>query len=143
MILNAVCETQCAGGLQTGRKGQKMKTPDEIKKVLACDMPCCDGCPYDGIIECGVAVQEDALAYIQQLESRLAQVERERNAAVSDLKVADKLDCQFCVHNRPTPGCEYDCEKCEKKCTCNLCRNNDKYEWRGPYPENTPDHAKE
>ena len=72
------------------------------------------------------------LTAVNQLKSRLAQVEKERDAAVSDLKVADKLDCQFCVHNRPNPGCEYDCEKCENKCTCNLCRNNDKYEWRGP-----------
>lgn len=80
---------------------------------------------------------------IQQLESRLALAERERDAAVRDLEVADKLDCEFCVHNRPTPGCVWDCEKCEKKCTCNLCRNNDKYAWRGPCPENTPDHAKE
>ena len=54
-----------------------MKTPEDIKKGLA---QCCDkgvgclGCPYDG--DCHdplstVNVEEDALAYIQQLEDEL------------------------------------------------------------------------
>lgn len=131
-----------------------MKTPEEIKKGLKLcsheghgEEIICQHCPYDNnscpVLICTSRLSEDALAYIQQLESRLAQAERERDAVVSDLEVADKLDCQFCVHNRPTHGCGYNCEKCEKKCTCNLCRNNDKYEWRGPCPENTPEPQKE
>ena len=66
-----------------------MKTPDEIKKGLKyCGAMyewdgSCTGCPYernDG--ECDGSMETDAIAYIQQLESRLAQAERERDAAV-------------------------------------------------------------
>lgn len=70
-----------------------MKTPDEIKKGLECER--CSECPYDSIDDpvrtCGLEVDHDALAYIQQLESRLAQVERERDAAVNAIRGATKL----------------------------------------------------
>lgn len=115
-----------------------MKTPDEIKKGLACDTQRCDGCPYDEIIECGVAVQEDALAYIQQLESRLAQAERERDAAVRDMHKA--VVCDACKHDRPfNSNCknDFDCEYCKSPCMCQSCHLGSNYEWRGVCAENT------
>ena len=65
------------------------KTPAEIKKGLRCcvtDIAGCKGCPFDNSSADGLVwectVDSSALAYIQQLESRLAQAERERDAAV-------------------------------------------------------------
>lgn len=62
-----------------------MKTPDEIKKGLETCIGECTGnkphCPYH---ECGNGCMDtmnrNSLAYITHLESRLAQVERERDA---------------------------------------------------------------
>ena len=127
-----------------------MKTPDEIKRLKYCGAMyewdgSCTGCPYernDG--ECDGSMETDAIAYIQQfenavefycnttqmldakiakLESRLAQVERERDAAVRDLTKAMALD-----------GVE-DCSFCKniKKPYCHPC----KFEWRGVCEENT------
>ena len=73
---------------------------------------------------------------IEELESRLAQVERERDAAVHDLKLADRVDCDFCKHQYG--GCTYDgCQDCSKPCPCGNCRNSSNYEWRGVCAENT------
>ena len=46
-----------------------MKTPEEIKKGLACctGSPMCSDCPYYDCSDCN-DVEADALAYIQQLE---------------------------------------------------------------------------
>ena len=83
-----------------------MKKPEEIKKALACvcERPDCENCSYAEKVndeEFGKTLRfhcseiyADALAYIQQLESRLAQVERERDAAVADLTVS--AECDFC-----------------------------------------------
>ena len=98
-----------------------MKTPDEIKKGLrGCeDKSQCRWCGLSR--ECEEDC--DALAYIEQLEQRLSQVERERDAAVRDLAKAMSLDgvedCEFCKHS--------------KKPYCHPC----KWEWRGICPENT------
>lgn len=60
-----------------------MKTPDHIKKALElCGMldGDCDNCPYDTAkIYCGDRLQKDALAYITDLEQRLAQADLERD----------------------------------------------------------------
>ena len=49
-----------------------MKTPDEIKKALKlCQKGSCKFCPYDEDGYCGHSKNEDALAYIQQLEDEL------------------------------------------------------------------------
>lgn len=56
-----------------------MKTPEEIKKGLEIcgDVKChdCRGCPYDGTT-CDNELNNDALAYIQQLEQRLVEVNK-------------------------------------------------------------------
>lgn len=75
-----------------------MKTSEEIKKGLyGCPDELCHICPYEDVGNCMEICMEDALAYIQQLESRLAQAERERDAAVRELKIAE--DCYNCKHN--------------------------------------------
>ena len=59
-----------------------MKTPEEIKKGLECCSTYndCQNCPYDDKVEkgwgCCVQRNVDALAYIQQLESKLAECEK-------------------------------------------------------------------
>ena len=73
---------------------------------------------------------------IKELEQRLAQVERERDAAVHDLKLADDLDCEFCKHQ--FGGCTYDgCKQCSSPCPCGSCRDNSNYVWRGVCEENS------
>lgn len=55
-----------------------MRTPDEIKKGLGCcgiNGQDCSACPYQWNITCIEVAMRDALAYIQQLETRLAQAE--------------------------------------------------------------------
>lgn len=53
-----------------------MKTPEEVKKALACcENADCKACPYDSIgitiVECLDELVRDALAYITQLEARV------------------------------------------------------------------------
>lgn len=58
----------------TNRK-VKIKTPDNIKKVLKqCDDPQgnCAGCPFDTDTLCKFRKNEEALEYIEQLEERIA-----------------------------------------------------------------------
>lgn len=83
----------------------------------------------------------EAASMIEELESRLAQVERERDAAVHDLKLADRVDCDFCKHQYG--GCTYDgCKDCSKPCPCGSCRNSSNYEWRGVCEANTEEGTK-
>lgn len=97
-----------------------MKTPDEIKKGLACsEKRYCiyESCPYysiDDLFECLEKSREDALAYIQQLE-------RERDAAVNDLYLAGSEQGTFCdICRFKDNGCD------ERKATEMYC-----WEWRG------------
>ena len=133
-----------------------MKTPDEIKKGLeACGTldGDCENCPYDDgkQLTCAERLRRGALEYIQRLEeviecstqivraanelsqkrmsemeSRLAQVERERDAAVHDLHVLFSEDghtCMICDVEKAEAGCMFDCEHQRK--------------WRGVCEENT------
>lgn len=127
-----------------------MKTPEEIKNgLLHCQrVGGCEGCPYgDGedASEClDGHLEKDALAYIQQLESKLAQAERERDAMMHDLKLADKVDCVCCKHSQqPVENCGCECGKCEEPCECYRCRDNSLWEWRGVCPENTKEASNE
>lgn len=117
-----------------------MKTPEEIKKVLA---ECDEGyackrisCPYDdgrsiyNGSRCMLDARKDALAYIRQLE-------RERNALLEDLRDADRIDCEHCASydGAATKECEdadYLCDKCTRTdCPCSTCRDCSNWEWRG------------
>ena len=128
-----------------------MKTPKDIKKALACDSdwPDCENCVYAEKVnneEFGEMLKfhcseiyEDALAYIQPLETRLAQVEQERDALMNDLLIADRFDCVCCVHSQDNDSCDFECDTCASPCTCFRCGNNSLYEWRGVCEENTKD----
>lgn len=102
------------------------KTPDEIKKGLECCATLdgdCESCPYDDLqIFCGDRLRKDAISYIQQLESRLAQAEKERDAAVCDLRtfVDRYVGCLICDKTR-----------------CVGCNTSNNWSWRGVCPENT------
>ena len=83
-----------------------MKTPDEIKKGLWCcssedESADCGSCPYNRGIDCSGRISElcaDALALFQQLE-------RERDAAVKDMRNAALCGCHVCKHYyRPDPN---------------------------------------
>ena len=144
-----------------------MKTPDEIKKGLKCHIVnhSCRGCPYkrDTPIIHINDLYNDAIEYIQkleetissmghlnetmhneakkgiqELESRLAQAERERDAAVRELEIAE--DCYNCKYNY---ACKHDgngyrkCSECGE-CPCSECNSGQsQYEWRGVCTENT------
>ena len=126
-----------------------MKTPEEIKKGLECcqTIVCCGICPYHDIgeiaAECTATLTGDAFELIKQLESSLAQVEKERDAAVSDMRTAVKTNavCIACKHDRPFDNnCEendFDCANCKSPCMCQSCHLGNNYEWRGICAENS------
>ena len=106
-----------------------MKTPEEIKKELFQDIYLFlrveDGnIPQERFVEL-IRLHNSAFAYIQQLESRLAQAERERDAAVHDLKLV--RCCGTCVNNEG--GCTTE---------CNIVSGVPSgWQWRGVCAENT------
>lgn len=137
------------------------------KGLFCCWEDGCTTCPYDEDCTMEANFEQlakDALAYIQQLEAdkaawedvaaspgtvedmarenyrlteRLAQVERERDALLHDLRRADYVDCYACKHNQSSYDCDVDCANCLNPCTCNSCHHNNKWEWRGVCPENS------
>ena len=109
------------------------KTPEEIKKGLKCRKngyaeTCSRNCQECALFIPKYSISEryaDALAYIQQLESRLAQAERERDAAVIDLRLY--AGCKVCKHG--------DFEFTHECMDCSYDNNN--WEWRGVCEETT------
>ena len=116
-----------------------MKKTDEIKKGLECCAEygnCSNGCPYNPIKDCGADLYSDALALIQQQgqqlaekDARIAELERERDAAVSLLNG----ECYACLHSK-------DGEPCRTKEICKCCVYNEdawgmdldyNWQWRG------------
>ena len=89
------------------------RTPEEIKEGLEyCvseSVLSCDECPYAGKPCDSMQMLKDALAYIQQLE-------RERDAAVSDLE--NNKRCETCINY--TPGY-----------FCLGCKQGSNWQWRG------------
>lgn len=124
------------------------KTPDEIKKGLACCAAsiyqCADDCPYRA--ECrngqgGKVMNEDALALLQQKEQenteqaeRIQQLEAERDAAVKELKRIG--NCLCCEHDNLCTLLFPNCVECEKTdCPCHTCEHRSNWEWRGVQKE--------
>lgn len=69
----------------------------------------------------------------------LAQVKRERDAAIRDLKEVDKFACEHCKHyalemNEACMEADVNCEKCKNLCSCHDCEVNSQWEWRGVQP---------
>lgn len=72
------------------------------------------------------------------LEEELAQVEKERDAAIADLKDAEaaNCDCWHCRHFKDLDdGCEADCDACARDCKCKGCIDKALWEWRGVQEE--------
>lgn len=142
-----------------------MKTPDEIEKWMEycwSVKPCAD-CAYDkrDFPHCVRRLLGDALDGYRQLaedeckceieatllKDRLAQVERERDALMQDLRTAIR-DGSVCTACRNDIGmdarCEannFDCNNCANPCKCKQCDNDSNWEWRGVCPENVKEDA--
>lgn len=80
---------------------------------------------------------EEILAVVEQVKTRLAQVERERNAAVAVMAEVAKDGgvCTGCKHSTGLDdACEaadFDYNECKVPCMCRTCEANSNYEWRG------------
>lgn len=116
-----------------------MKMPELIKKGLDCCnarwaathfVSCKSDCPYWGEgVWCKNVMHSDVIAYIRQLESSLAQVERENKAMLYDM--ARYTMCGSCKHFS-------DREKCPQQDEC-VYGKIGHFEWRGVCAENTED----
>lgn len=89
------------------------------------------------------ATTDELLQAASQLKSRLAQVERERDAAVAVMAEAAK-DGGVCIGCKHSTGlddaCEaadFDCNECKVPCMCRTCEANSNYEWLGVCEENS------
>lgn len=99
------------------------RTPEEIKLGLvhclaAREYRNCLVCTYGtprkrGMLPCDCEVRQDILALIDQLLEDKKQLERERDAAVEDIKKAAFCGCHVCEHYyRPDPNVrKYACRK--------------------------------
>lgn len=125
-------------GFEDAAEKPKQKTPDDIKKGLACCLgDChdyhCEECPYDCETE-GMDLANDTLALIQQLEAQNAellekvkQLEPERDAAVFDIKKFGRSlsRCSICSKSEDEERCSHGLGFC--------------FEWRGLCEENGGD----
>ena len=110
-----------------------MKTPEEIKKGLEY-LSITDvaqkveaakrGLPYAYVED----IASDALAYIQQIE-------RERDAAVEQLKAVDVssyFECAHCKHEELCDSPVWPCNDCDnEECPCHTCSDGSNWQWRG------------
>ena len=107
-----------------------MKPPEEIKKGLKlCSIDCFghnESCPFVGDpSECVLNLSDNALAYIQQLESSLEQAGQDAKEMAHELDVSA---CTWCEHK----DFDYTNEACKE------CRTyNEGFELRGLCAENT------
>lgn len=110
-----------------GKDVKALKTPEEVKKGQeCCANGSCLGCPYRLEKHCVTKKNNDVILYIRQtesenddLKSRLAQAEREKDAAVAELRLLE--DCENCKHRNE---CKYDgfgYKKCRECGGCPLC----------------------
>lgn len=69
-----------------------------------------------------------------KLQAQLAESQRRERAAVEDIFCADR--CDVCRHTASGTECEendFDCLICQSEtCICKTCRDEDKWQWRGP-----------
>ena len=76
-----------------------------------------------------------ANAKIKQLKQQLAESQRREREAVKDIMCRDH--CDVCVSGKELDNecknADYDCQTCKSAtCRCRECRNEDKWQWRGP-----------
>lgn len=127
------------------------KTSEEIKKGMVCcssrETRCRRECPYVEA-NCLDALIPDALALINRLEGDniakaivLEQLERERDAAIEDIKKAALFLCQTCKKYHPAivDGSKHYCDRIpadhfdDGAIACGM------YEWRGVQEDNDED----
>ena len=115
-------------GKSTDNRRVVLEDCAELLEGLICDLEA-----FESVVSSPGAVEDMAIE-INRLTERLAQVERERDAAVADLSNS----CAYCKHTSGTVD--------EPPCTeCFHPKNNiifapitrTKFEWRGVCPENT------
>lgn len=101
------------------------------------------GVPGAPSIERILEVCVEAANWIDNLENRLAQAERERDAAVSDLR-GNYEPCDVCkkknICEQYCPQNDYDCNACLdiERCIFHNCtKDNDLWQWRGICEENS------
>ena len=108
------------------------KTPEEIKKGLKHCPLCNKSCPYHKEKDCYEKLHYDSLAYIQQLE-------RERDAAVVQLKevdVSSYFECAHCKHEELCDSPVWPCNDCDnEECPCHTCSEGSNWQWRGVQEE--------
>lgn len=81
---------------------------------------------------------EETVAILKETQEQLAQVEREKEAAVRDLEDAVDGHCRYCKNNDLESQCDYtgECHVClNEDCPCH--ERNCHWQWRGVCPENT------
>lgn len=73
----------------------------------------------------------DSAKLIQSLGFAFQKNALERSAAISDLKEADRFECEHCAHYDNT-CCETNCYEClENTCPCQGCTDLSNWKWRG------------
>lgn len=125
-----------------------MKTPEKIKKGMKLCKPiwkgdhwktCDEKCPYrnEGSL-CREMLNTDALALIQQLEAENAELKRERDAAVNELKLGYAcFACRYFFRNGGTCKGGSTCMKRSESCSVFGAEYSGLYfKWRGPCEEN-------
>ena len=113
---------------------------DEIVRALRiCNRPKghrCSECPIFSRYEhrtCKATVDKDAADLIEALQAQLAASQRRADAAVEDIMCRDHCDvCKYSKYDGTCDESDFDCQTCKNACPCATCRNEDKWEWRGP-----------
>lgn len=121
-----------------------MKTPEEIKaNARTCiSQPYTEPCGSCELYpKCRWNVNYILIALldlVNEYERRLAQVEKERDAAIADLEDAEDGHCCHCKKNDLATKCDFngECYWCpNEECPCH--EFNCRWVWRGVCPENT------
>lgn len=80
-----------------------------------------------GFVRCNAVPAED-LIHVAALELADA-----LKAAIADIKHG--YNCEVCKYSKYDGGCDesdFDCETCKTTCPCATCRDESKWQWRGP-----------
>ena len=75
---------------------------------------------------------------IEAIRDYIRQLEAEKDDMLETIKrmATCGADCGGCVHfeEEPDKHCielDFECEKCQNKCACYICKDGSNYEWKG------------
>lgn len=111
----------------------------EQQRIISALRDECSDCSCFGdkyMCSLGPCENLNAANLIEQLAAELAQVRRERNAAVRDIEaVVTHYPCYVCKHSQSGYGygCDIATDLQDKRWNC---KENKRFEWRGPCAEN-------